>query len=96
MADDDKNKMTAEQVAAGLAWLDAHWAKQDCPICGSNKWSLGEYFVTPIVLSPEGGVIVGGPAYPHMIVTSVDCGYAMFFNAIIAGVFPKPGGNANG
>jgi len=87
---DDQNKMSAEQADAAIQWLERHWTgKRQCPICGSDQWHVGEHFVTPIVLGRNNGLVLGGTAYPHLIVTSTTCGYAMFVNAVIAGVLKK-------
>jgi hypothetical protein len=88
---DDPNKMSPEQAAKALAWLEENWTqKRECPVCGSDNWHVAEHFVAPPLLGAHGGYWFGGPAYPHMLVTSTKCGYAMFVNAIIAGVFEVP------
>jgi hypothetical protein len=94
---DDTNKMSAQQAEDAIAWLERHWkGKRECPICGSNNWHVGEHFVTPTVIAPNGGLVLGGTSYPHFIVTSTDCGYAILINAVIAGIFRAPEANSDG
>ena len=65
-----------------------------CPICQSDQWELAQHFLTPIIVSPDAGLSLGNVAYPHLLLTS-PCGYAMFFNAMLAGVY-KAEGNPHG
>jgi hypothetical protein len=97
MADEDKTKMSDAQGAEAAAWLERTWTGvRACPVCGNSTWHIGQHFVTPVVVTPEGGVSLGGALYPHMLVTSTPCGYSMFVNAIVAGIYSKSGGPKNG
>ncbi len=42
-----------------------------------------------------GGLIVGGPTYPQVMIVCTVCGNTKYFNAVIMGVVEKEG-EANG
>lgn len=69
-----------------LAWLAKHWDKShDCPICGSDNWTISDDVVE--VRRFRGGALgVGGPLYPYLVVTCSTCGHTHFFNALVAGL----------
>jgi hypothetical protein len=90
-------KLSKEQLDAAIGWINQHWkGKQECPICGSDNWHLSEHFVTPVVITPQQGVNFGAAAYPHIIMTSAPCGYAIFINAVVAGIYKRPEDKTNG
>jgi hypothetical protein len=37
-----------------------------------------------------GSVTIGGPTYPLIVLTCMQCGYTVHVNAIVAGVVPRP------
>jgi hypothetical protein len=39
-----------------------------------------------------GGLVVGGPVYPFLVVTCSQCGYTVFVNALKAGILKPPQG----
>ena len=56
-----------------------------CPLCKKSQWSVSdtlwevrEFF--------QGGLKVGSPVYPVIIVTCNNCGNTYFLNAIVAGI----------
>lgn len=60
--------------------LDAKWTQPNtCPICGTSEWSVSEI---PYALPQMGGERVM-PLYPA---SCTNCGYVIFFNAILAGL----------
>ena len=67
-----------------IEWLEKHWkGTKACPICASNTWAIGE---KPVEVRDfrGGGLFVGGPVYPLLIVTCQTCGNTLFFNALVA------------
>ena len=61
---------------------------QICPICGSNNWTIADHVVAPLSLGGGGGLTVGGPSYPLILLISQPCGYTIAFNALVLGVIP--------
>jgi hypothetical protein len=71
-------------------WLNEKWrGSKKCMICGENDWSIGD---TASRLGPYyhvGGMVMGGgPIYPLIVVTCINCGYTMLFNGIVMGLVP--------
>jgi hypothetical protein len=58
---------------------------KNCPICGSNNWVIADHVVAPIP-SGGGGIMIGGPSYPMVMLISQPCGYTIMFNAVLLGV----------
>jgi hypothetical protein len=61
---------------------------KNCPICGSNKWIIGDHVVEAPIIT-EGVRGFGAGAYPSVMLISEVCGYTIFFNAVILGVIPR-------
>ena len=75
-----------ERIAA---FLNEKWQGQkNCPICQNNKWEISD---KPAELREyaEGGLVVGGPVYPLIILTCRVCGNTLLFNAIVMDVIEK-------
>src|SRR5437867_769361 len=85
---DANGNLNAEESRIALAWLNRQWTNQTCPFHGPTKWEVGQVIMT--LPYSGGGVIVGGPTYPLLVVTCVNCGYTVLVNAIVAGVVPRP------
>jgi predicted nucleic-acid-binding Zn-ribbon protein len=73
-----------EKYAATLRRL---WIEPDnCPICGSNAWNIGDLIQTPLrELVGRSAVIAQlaslPQAYVYVPVSCVICGYTMFFHS---------------
>lgn len=61
-----------------------------CPISGHNDWVVNDHLVHPPTWH-RGAFVLGGPTYPHVLLTCRQCGYSLFFNALIIG-FLEPDG----
>ena len=83
---------SAVNLDAARAWLSEKWTESNqCPISGHNSWSISADIVQPAtspstMISPTQGLMLGGRAYPLVMVTCTECGYAMFFNAVVMGL----------
>jgi hypothetical protein len=61
----------------------------ECPLCLSNNWTVANHVVAPSVVN---GSAVGMGAYPYpqaMLIS--ECGYTLFVNLVVVGIFPKDG-----
>jgi hypothetical protein len=87
MPDASGNLSPAESQTA-LTWLNIHWQNQACPFHGPTKWEVGQVIMT--LPYSGGGVSLGGPTYPLLVVTCTQCGHTVLVNAIVAGVVPRP------
>lgn len=67
-------------------WLNSKWTQpHNCPICGSDKWSIPEELVE-LRQFYHGSIVMGGGVYPNIVVICTVCGYTFFMNAVIAGL----------
>lgn len=77
-------------------WLNKHWVgRKSCPICQNNNWSLSDtiYEFRPF---QHGGLTVGGPVIPTVVITCTNCGHTLFFNAIKLDIVKVPKGKEEG
>lgn len=88
---DAAGKIRAEERARIDAWIKKYWKLGDfkCPICGSEQWLVGEHFIQ---MTPHygGANLLGGPAYPHLMLISKECGYVVLINALTTGIIRAP------
>ena len=60
-----------------------------CPICGNNNFILADGFVNELLQETMGGgLVIGGPAIPEVVIICGHCGYAMKFSSGILGLLP--------
>jgi hypothetical protein len=87
--------MTTEERERALAWVNRHWTNKACPFHGPTHWRVDET-LAEVRTFGRGALIVGGGVYPLVVVTCSICGYAVFVNALVAGVLqPEPEGHAS-
>lgn len=72
-----------------VAWINEHWKGDKlCPICNNDSWGIFNRFAE---LRPfgGGGLAIGGPILPLVILTCNKCGHTLQFNAIIMGLIEQ-------
>lgn len=79
--------LTPEQLQKAQDWLAAHWERLACPFHGPTKWILGDSLVGTVGFR-AGGIAIGGPTFPLLVVTCSQCGFTAFLNAIVVGIIP--------
>jgi len=85
---DEAGKLTVEEKTRAAEWINQHWhGTKQCPICHQTVWNIADHVVQPITVGQGGGLMLGGIGYPQIQVVSV-CGYTMYFNAVMMGLFP--------
>ncbi len=72
MSEDDLQKLRAHYVK------HAGSGSATCPICGGVSWSA-EGPVTPIQYHPTGGVSLGGPTTPMVLLICNTCYFVRHF-----------------
>lgn len=73
-----------------MEWLNKNWhTPKACPICKQNNWAISESLALIPRLLQTGKDTAGELVYPHFLVTCGTCGYTLFFNALIARLFPE-------
>ena len=97
-------QLTPDQSQRAELWLRTHWSHSACPFHGPTRWEVGNVLAQAMAFS-GGGLVVGGPVYPLVVVTCATCGYTVFVNAIKVGIVqaepaaaqtPQPPELANG
>src|SRR4051812_32502172 len=88
---DNDGKLTQQEKKAAVDWLNSHSfsLRGGCPVCGDNKWIIGDHFVTPTVFY-QGTLMFGGGSYPQFMVISQTCGYTFYVNALMAKIVSVP------
>jgi hypothetical protein len=65
-------------------WLDLKWSKdkRNCEICNTNKWSISDDIVAPIIIE-NNGLNLGGKTYPQVMLICSNCGNTKYFNVAL-------------
>ena len=86
-------KLSEPDRLKAISWLNTRWHGTKCDVCGHNSWTISEHLVMPVAFTP-GVFSIGGPTYPHVMVTCTNCSQTKFFNAVLmkldATATPKP------
>jgi predicted nucleic-acid-binding Zn-ribbon protein len=61
-----------------------------CPVCRNRQFTLLDHMVAPPIFD-GGGLTIGGPAYPMVMVMCTNCGNTNFHNAVVLGLLPGEG-----
>ena len=86
----ESNFFDKEKQAKAIEWLEKVWTKNDksCEVCGTNKWTLADDLVSPVIFN-NNQITLGGNIYPHFMITCSKCGNSKTFNAILCGILSK-------
>ena len=77
------------------AWLQSKSRNGHCPVCNTTSWTVGGHLLHGLVSSPDGGLTIGGSAYPMAMVVCDNCFYFRTFMALPMGLdfVKKDGGD---
>jgi len=93
---DKDGLLSSEEHEKIKKWLDEkvdpHFGQ--CPYSGHKSWYVIGHLVYPLRYASQ--LIVGGPAYPQVMVACTECGFTMFFNAVKIGIAPWHGEKNDG
>ena len=72
-----------------LQWLISKFGNvPTCPMCHTNSWGMSDDMViTPAIAQPVG--VAPTITYPFVAMACNNCGYSMFFSAVILGFVPR-------
>lgn len=89
---DDRGVLTPDEITKLIAFLNglSMGRRQECPICGDDKWEVGPQVVQPLTLDGTWQPNFGLAGYPFVMVISPKCGYTRLINAVVAGVIVPP------
>ena len=85
----DDKELTQEQRDKVARWVTEKWGPNGnpCPICKHTTWFVGQHLVSPLTISPGGGIsLSGGPTYPFAQLCCQNCGNTQFLNAVMFGL----------
>lgn len=60
-----------------------------CPACGNNNFILADGFSNDLLQDQLGGLVIGGPAIPEIVVVCNHCGHILKFSAGLLGFLPE-------
>lgn len=60
-----------------------------CPVCGNNNFILADGFSNDLLQDHLGGLVIGGPAIPEIVVVCGHCGHILKFSAGVLGLLPE-------
>lgn len=69
-------------------WLNTHWKKRNCSICGQVTWAMAPAFAH-IPMNLMGRHSAAMHSFPCVVLTCRICGNTLFFNAIAMGLLPE-------
>jgi len=85
----DPQRLTKEQKELVKDYLVKNWpSPRTCPISGHTDWTIVDHLISPAVYTQGGMQVVGGSAYPQVMVVCQGCGYTVYFNAVKMGIVP--------
>ena len=84
---DKDGKLTKEEKQKTIDWIEERKLGEGphCPVCGTNHWQIADHLVAPSIHTGE-GLLLGGPAYPHVMVICRKCSNTLFLNAVMMGI----------
>jgi len=82
---DENGQLTPEELGRAQVWLSTHWTNPICPFHGPTNWEVGG-IVGQVLAFTGGGLTVGGPVYPFIVVSCSICGYSVLVNALKVGI----------
>lgn len=84
------SKLTEQQKQQVSNWLNVKGVgiRGACSLCGSKHWSIDET-IHEIREFNGGGLIVGGPITPVILITCDNCGHTSALSAVMIGVVPR-------
>lgn len=61
-----------------------------CPACGNNNFILADGYTNDLLQDHVGGgLVIGGPAIPEIVVVCGHCGHILKFSAGVLGLLPE-------
>ena len=78
--------LTPEQQQQAIQYLNTNWVGQrNCAVCNQNQWTVHPELYELRQFS-NGGLTVGGPIVPLLMVECQHCGNTITLNAMRAGL----------
>lgn len=86
---DEKGELSPQELQQAVDWFKARQTEDIiCPVCKNKNWTIAKHVVAHVSISGNGAMLLGGEAYPQILVTSTECGYTFSMNAVVMGIYP--------
>lgn len=82
----DPQELSKADRSKIVDWLNTRQKFGDCPVCGTNHWTVGGHLLHGQALGANGGIIIGGSNYPMAFVVCDNCAYVRQFMAVPMGL----------
>jgi predicted RNA-binding Zn-ribbon protein involved in translation (DUF1610 family) len=91
MADEKppESMLTVEQRKELVAALEKRGVPRACPMCGTNKWALGEGYFSNSLQRDFTSVNLGGIGIPSIPIICSNCGFISQHALGALGLLPK-------
>ncbi len=89
----NKNFFTEEMKKKVIEWIQAKNALKQCECCGANAWFMSDQVVSPVIYA--GSMVVGGTAFPQVMLVCKNCGNTKYFNVLVMNLFETKEGEKN-
>ena len=73
--------------------LQKRGARLPCPRCGNQNFTLLDGYFNQPVQTELGGLVLGGPSVPSVVVICTRCGFMAQHALGALGLLPEKGGN---
>ena len=77
---DLKGKLTQEEKAKIIRWMEKKASTSSCPVCGGSHWVLAEHLIWGLVHTPD--FVMGGVNYPLYLTFCDSFYYTRHFMAV--------------
>jgi len=84
------SEVPPEQKKRIVEALEKAGARMPCPRCGNTSFSLLDGYFNQPVQTELGGLVLGGPSVPSVVVVCSKCGYLSQHALGTLGLLPKP------
>ncbi len=85
---DQSGNLSESEKKKAQDWLRERMpAALTCSVCNTQNWILADHVVAPPIFGR--GLVLGGTAYPHVMLICRQCGHTVFFNAVMMGLVEK-------
>lgn len=86
---DQSGKLTKQEKQKAIDWIKERGGNRaiTCSVCYATSWMVGDNLVAPVIFRT--GYVLGGPAYPQVMLICKNCGHTMLLNAVMMGLAEK-------
>lgn len=62
--------------------INEKWTTKQCPMCGSNSWTIDDDMMTMLGVGKDNSIQLGGKIIPVVTVTCNECGNTVLINPL--------------